>query len=1019
MPSNPRQPTHKLDPRLAGLLALDDDALARRIQRDTDRLYTFQRRVDVLRTVLSPAFQGDLLSSETEPVEDQPRQEIRRAVAAVKAPPSTTSISATRRSWFSLSAGARLTPDGTPLLKVLVKGEVTNAVVPGALARAGNITLFEGSPDQIRALAANASVQAVELVRPISAAMDQARQEIGAPALEEGRGAASEAGKGVIIGLVDFGIDFHHSDLRNEDGSTRLLGLYDLATDQKWGQETINRELQAKVPYSVVSHRWDLQGRLEKPDLENPGGDLWMRHGTHMAAVAAGNGRSGVSPAGLAPGAELLFVSLDPGLPMAGVQDAWGQAGFDQVILGIQWILDQAEAQGKPVVINLSLADYTGPHDGTSLHQAFLEGLQDSPGRVVVVASGNANELGGHIQRPLHKALTFGLQVDDAAIADDAIELWIDGTSPVALELRLPDGAAFVLGRTAQTATATLSAGERAVTVVGTRVVRPQHSDQGIRLNLFVEGEVGLPTGEWKLTLRGDTKDKRPGRLQNQTRRAYAWLERCNAGAIAWVHATVGQGTLSDLATHDALLVVGGTVKRLGGPQANISGISGCGPTRDNRNKPDIVAPSASVRMAEPHGRVNPSPEGPREHLIGAGTGTSISTAMVSGAAAMLMACRGEDGRPAMLSTREVRTILQQSARTDVGPDREGPVDLNKALNPAFGAGVLNLEGLCGPGDSPSRGPWIAAFPGDDGGLPRARLAFWTSPDIQVRASDTGARVEVRVHDGGRGLSEAVQVALSWSLPVSLPVDDSKERSAAVLSRRLRAGSGVLPWSVTGIRGTVGDGRSSLSRRADGWWASFTFKAPPGVELSSLCWRAEVQGGAEDRPRAPRLTAPLGARNRAEIGLRCIVDCPTGPDGSSVLSLHLAGAAGRNGLRLLSDDGARVEALLLPRSLLFDRVGTDVRQGLSWNALESYGARGVGEVGVEVDETGQSWIRLRPEAGDVLIPDLQLDAGQLVPVRVRFRGPPGARVHVVHLVNAVPVGGVSGQASPRAVAAAD
>ncbi len=1017
MPFISRKLSQKLDPRLAGLLALDDESLAKRIQRDTDRLTTFQKRVEGLRTPLSPTFQADFLgaeagSSEAGSYEDSPRQEIRRA-----SPPKVTRtvapLGAARRSWFPLSAGASLGSDGSPRLKVLVQGEVTDAELPGTLARAGNTTLCEGSPDQIRALLANPSVRAIELVRPISAALEQARQEIGAPDLSPRGGAASEAGKGVIIGLVDFGIDFHHSDLRNEDGSTRLLGLYDLATGQVWSQDEINRELQAEVPYSVVGHRWDLQGKLEKPSLDKPGGDLWMRHGTHMAAIAAGNGRSGVSPAGLAPGAELLFVSLDPGLAMAGVQDAWGQAGFDQVILGMRWILCQAEAQGKPVVINLSLADYTGPHDGTSLHQAFLEGLQDSPGRVVVVASGNANELGGHIQKNFQDGMTFRLQVDEAAVADDAFELWIDGVNPVELELRLPGGAAFVLAAGEQTATATLSDGERAVTVVGTRVLRPQHSDQGIRFNLFVEGEAGLPTGEWSLKLSGEKTYTRQGERRQRKRRAYAWLERCNAGAIAWVEATNGRGTLSDLATHDALLVVGGTIKRLGGPQANISGVSGCGPTRDNRNKPDIVAPSASVRMAEPHGRVNPSADGPREHLVGAGTGTSISTAMVSGAAAMLMACRGVDGRPAMLSTREVRTILQESAITSVGPDRQGPVDLTEAFNPAFGAGVLNLRGLCG--ESKARGPWIAAFPGDDGGLPRARLAFWTSPDIRVRAGDGGARIEVQVRDGGRGLSEGTQVALSWSLPVSLPVDDPKARTTAALSRRLRSGSGALPWSSTGIRGTAEGATSRLSRRGDGWWASFAFKAPAGVEVSSLCWRAEVEGGEGPLGRR-RLAAPLGARNRGDVGLRCVVDCPSGRDGAAVLSLHLAGSAGRNGLRLLADDGARIEALLLPRSLLFERVGTDLRQERSWNALASYGARGVGEVGVEVDEAGQSWIRLQP-TGEVLIPDLQLDEHQLVPVQVRFRAQPGALVHLVHLVNAVPVGGVSGQSATLAATA--
>lgn len=117
-------------------------------------------------------------------------------------------------------------------------------------------------------------------------------------------------GKGVLIAVVDSGIDYAHPDFRNEDGTSRILNLWDQTVTgappagyhigTEYTREQINMALQAQTPqerYEIVPSR-DLSG-----------------HGTHVAGIAAGNGRAGNGRyTGCAPESELIIVKLgNPG----------------------------------------------------------------------------------------------------------------------------------------------------------------------------------------------------------------------------------------------------------------------------------------------------------------------------------------------------------------------------------------------------------------------------------------------------------------------------------------------------------------------------------------------------------------------------------------------------------------------------------------------------------------------------------------------------------------------------------
>lgn len=969
-----------MDTRLASLLGMDEGTLIAHIEREKRRGELIaERRRHLLGTLGSGALavRPDALQALTVQQEaDTTAQQVATARKGSTPAPAPVAAPPLRRGSLGFASSAYVDEAGTPRLRVLVESELRDEDLPGMRRRAGPIAMLEASPDELRALVASGRAVRMELVRPVRAALDQCGPDIGLPS-DGGRGTARPAGRGVIVGIVDFGLDFHHSDLRRPDGRTRLLALHDAEQGREWSAAEIDADFASGKPYSVVGHRWDRQGR-HQGSLENPGGDLWMRHGTHMALVAAGNGQSG-GPAGLAPEAELLFFSLDSTVPMAGQQDAWGQAGFDRVIEGVSWILGHARRRGAPVVINLSLEDRTGPHDGTSLHQAFLDGLLDAPGQVLVVAAGNGNDAGAYRRTRLQGGKAqLRLQIDPAALGDEGFELWLDSLKRVAVELRSPAGDRLRLAANEGQAMGKLGQGERVVEAQIVRVLRPDRGDQAIRINLLVpEGSMGLPDGEWTVALSDGDKAT-----------VHAWLERCNGGLVAWLDATVDRGTVSDLATHPAMLVVGSVTKALQVHPRTIPAHSGRGPTRDGRPLPHLLAPGVAIRLGEAHERASLGTAAGKEYLLCSGSGSSIAAAMVSGATAVLMECRGQPERPAWLSTRQVREILMRTARRPDGADSGRPGRPQRPVL-AEDPGVLDLVAACTARQGADL--WMRAFPGDTGSVPSAELFAWRSPDIEPSEDGQGGlRIAVTVHNRSSVEVRAAQVGLAWSPALTAPSASGSALAEGVLARRLADRRGPLPWLGIGVQA---DAPAPASIPAGGSARyHFTWRPPRGVDPTRVAWRAELRApGQKDGISATRHVHYLAAGGS-----------------TATLRASLLGTAGRDGLLVHADEGARLVALWVPRHLLrpWQRVDTVQQGGVDPTAV--FGVHGAAEARSETDADGTAWIRLAPEGATLRLPSLELPERGLVEVRVEAAGRPGAEVHLAQLRGGEVQGGVSG-----------
>lgn len=204
-------------------------------------------------------------------------------------------------------------------------------------------------------------------------------------------------GTGVIVGIIDSGTDFSHPDFKDANGKSRINYLWDMnkplaantPTLFGYGQEWTNTEI-------------DL-GQCTHDDLAHYG------HGTASSGIAAGNGLAINHYKGMAPKANIIVVALDFNDPNHTIADA------------VQYIFAKAAQMGKPVVINASVGDYDGSHDGTDLESKIIDTMiTQSTGRALVAAAGNA----GHI--PFH--VGYNISAADTGFS------WIRGNTVLRLD---------------------------------------------------------------------------------------------------------------------------------------------------------------------------------------------------------------------------------------------------------------------------------------------------------------------------------------------------------------------------------------------------------------------------------------------------------------------------------------------------------------------------------------------------------------------------------------------------------
>lgn len=205
-------------------------------------------------------------------------------------------------------------------------------------------------------------VKFVYLTRYLSPQLDVSSKSAGFADLFE-RYPSLSGGKGVMVGVIDTGIDIYHPDFLNPDGSTKIAFLWDQTVDGKppsgfdYGNECSSYEINRKAC----------------------GASDPSSHGTHISGIIFSEDEIYT---GLAKESVFVFVKTD-----------YNEA---RVIDGIEYIFDLSQRFGLPAVVNLSLGGHVGPHDGTSILEETITSMTGN-GKIITASSGNDGNKEIHI----------------------------------------------------------------------------------------------------------------------------------------------------------------------------------------------------------------------------------------------------------------------------------------------------------------------------------------------------------------------------------------------------------------------------------------------------------------------------------------------------------------------------------------------------------------------------------------------------------------------------------------------
>ena len=277
-------------------------------------------------------------------------------------------------------------------------------------------------------------------------------------------------GSGTLVGIIDTGIRLDDSLFLYEDGSSKVVSLWDQGDQSgerpegflygtEWTREEINKILQSNINdnnrssnlNNIDNTNEEKRNTAEQESLINskpirklPADE--NGHGTFLAAIAAGREDIDRGFSGAAPDAELVVVKLKQSKKYLrefySIPDGVWSCQEDDVMLAVRYIINVANKLGKPVSICLGIGTNLGGHNGANGLERYISYLSLLPKISFHLAGGNEGISGHHFHGTIRREEQY--QTVDFNVADGengfVMELWGDEPNVYTVGILSPGG---------------------------------------------------------------------------------------------------------------------------------------------------------------------------------------------------------------------------------------------------------------------------------------------------------------------------------------------------------------------------------------------------------------------------------------------------------------------------------------------------------------------------------------------------------------------------------------------------